>query len=380
MPAIRALTAALLLALAPALGLAQSKAARIADGANEVLAIVDGKPVTFFQVTAGRDLQAEINALRQTRGGMPDQTDSMLEKQIVHQSLPAFILQLLLDAEADKLQLKITDGMMRALLARERKDAGIKPEDDQGWARFCKSRYGLTPAEYRERKRVDLRRAEALYYLAGARGALPAEIPVSTYFSLAVTPRDVRREFDATRGDWRVARNIDFRQFRLYYPQETTIQGRNKLLNALQDPATGVYARAQKGESLEAATDGLRKLLADERLPGVRVEITERKTAKDDSELDANTYGLVLSVPRTGGLSKLSAVTSTEEDGTVLEVVTFVQVFSREDGDLRNFEDPKVQESIRNRLFQRRFQENRVKVEQALMKRAAIVPEKLIAR
>jgi len=374
----RALIASALLALLPVLAYSQSKAARVADGANEVLAIVEGKPITYQQIVGGRDMQAEINAVRQTRRLGPEVPDSTLEKQIVHQSLQAFILQQLLDAEADKLQLNVTDSTMRAVLARERKQSGIKEDDDQSWAKFCKTRYGLTPSDYRERRRTDLRRSEALYYLAGARGSLPAEIPVTAYFSLSVTPRDVRREFEARKVDWRVAQKIDFRQFKLFYPQETTIQARNKLLQAIQDPTTGVYARVLKGESLEAAVDGLKKVLDEEKFPDVRYEISDRRVAKDDSELDSTTYGMVLSVPRTGGLSKLAAMTDTSDDGTTLEVVTFAQVFSREEGDQRNFEDPKVQEAIRNDLFQRRFQENRVKVEQALLKRAAIVPEKLL--
>lgn len=364
----------------PILALAQSKAARTSDGANEVLAIVDGKPVTYQQIVGSRDIQAEINAIRQSRRGIENIPDSQLEKQIVYQALQAYVLQLLLDAEADKLQLTISDTLMRSLLNNERRKAGIADGDDQGWARFCKARYGQTPSDYRERRKRDLRRSEALQYLAGARGALPAEIPVTAYFSLSVTPRDVRLEFDAKRVDWRVARRIDFRQFKLYYPQDTTIDTRNKLLAAIQDPATGVYPRVLKGESMEAACDGLRKLLEEQKFPGVRFEISDRRVARDDSELDPTTYGMVLSVPRTGGLSKLAAVTEEDAEGATQDVITFCQVFSREEGDQRNFEDPKVQETIRSELFFRKLQENRVKVEQALLKRAAIVPEKLVAR
>ncbi|MBX3473595.1 MAG: SurA N-terminal domain-containing protein [Planctomycetes bacterium] len=369
-----------LLALMPLLALAQSKAARTSDGTNEVLAIVNGKPVTYQQIVGSRDIPSEINAIRQSRPGMENVPDSTLEKQIVHQALAAHVLQILLEAEADKLQLTISDSLMRSILANERRKAGIADDDDQAWARFCKTRYGQTPSDYRERRRRDLRRSEALQYLAGARGSLPAEIPVSAYFSLSVTPRDVRLEFDAKRVDWRVARKIDFRQFKLYYPQDTTIDVRNKLLQAIQDPNTGVYPRVLKGESMEAATDGLKKLLEDQKFPGVRYEVGERRVAKDDSELDTTAYGMVLSVPRTGGLSKLAAVAEEDTDGATQEVITFCQVFSREEGDQREFDDPKVQETIRNEIFYRKLQENRVKVEQALLKRAAIVPEKLISR
>lgn len=380
MRAIRCVLALLLLAMLPLVLLAEGNSMRLADGANEVLVIVNGKPVTYQQIVGDRDMQSEINAVRQTRGISDSVPDSFIEKQIVFAALENYVVNLLLEGEADKLQININNSTMRAVLAGERKRAGVAVDDDNGWAKYVKARYGLTVSDYRERRRTDIRRKEALYYLAGARGALPAEVPVTTYFSLSVTPKDLRREFEATRPKWRIARDIDFRQFKLYYPQDTSIETRNKLLAALTGEGTGVYPRVEKGESLEAATDSLKTLIDTQKYPGVRFEISARKKVKDDSELDATTYGMVLSVPATGGLSKLGALTEEDEEGVQLEVVSFVQVFSRRDGDARNFENPKVQESLRNEIFQRRFQENEAKVTAELLKRAAIVPEKQLSR
>lgn len=367
---------ALAVLLLPGHGHAQNRT----SGSTQVLVTVNGRPITYHQIVGDRDMQAEINALRQTRGraleGVPD---SRLEEVIVSQSVTNYVLQQLLDAEADKLMVRVTDTIMRGVLARERKAARIAEGDDQAWAAFLKTRYGMTPAEYREKRRTDLRRSEALYALAGARGALPNEAAAAGYFSLAVTPRDVRRAFEATSIKWRVSRNIDFEQFKLYFPEETPYDVVQKLEAALMNDATGVYPRVKsRGESMEASTDGLRKLLDEQRYPGVRYTI-QRTRAKDNTELDADTYRLVQS-PNPGDVSLPSALSEEDEDGGKFQVITFVKVFSREDGDLRNFEDVQVQEAIRNELFQRRFQENRAKVEQALLHRAAIVPRSMINR
>jgi hypothetical protein len=55
--------------------------------------------------------------------------------------------------------------------------------------------------------------------------------------------------------------------------------------------------------------------------------------------------------------------------------VRFIKLISCRFGALRVFDDPKVQEGIREQLFAQRLAENRRKVEQELLRRAAIVPE-----
>jgi len=110
------------------------------------------------------------------------------------------------------------------------------------------------------------------------------------------------------------------------------------------------------------------------------VELGERSTAKDDSDLDPTTYQMVLSVSSNGGISELGYAEDTDDEGQKLEGFQFVQLFSREDGDRRNFESPKVQEGIRAKIERDRLAQNQAKVQQALLKRAAIVPEKLFPR
>ncbi|MCC6463755.1 MAG: SurA N-terminal domain-containing protein [Planctomycetes bacterium] len=353
---------------------------RGADGGDEVLVVVNGKAITYEEIVGGMNLQAEINALRATRRVPPEVTDKDLERQLVHQRLRSVVLGRLLEAEADAIQMNISDTQMRLVLLSERKRLGLREDDEKAWAAHVKQYYGLTPTEYLARRRREMRQQQVLYLMCGHFGPVVPQHPVTVYFSLSVTPRDVREAFEEERKDKRVARNIDFREFRLRYPQETSLENRQKLLRAIEDPEVGVYPRVEKGESLEAACEGLEKLLADSRIPGAKLTLSERRTARDSQELGALQYDMVLSVPATGGISKVGADQETDEEGAQFEVITFVQVFSRQDGDLLSFEDPKVQEGLRRTLYNRRLAENQTKVEQALLKRAALVPEQAFRR
>lgn len=352
------------------------------DGADEILAIVNGKAITYQEIVGDADMQAEINAARAIRRiPLEDMTDDQIESQLVAMRLQSFILHKLLDNEADRVQLKVTDSQMRAIINREKKLLGLADSDIKGWASYLKDKFNLTPSEYRERRRAEIRRGEIMNYMAGLYGALPASFPLEVYFSMSVTPKDVREEFDRTSERWRIARNITYRQFRLIFPAETAQDVRQKLGIAIAEGETSVHARVVKGESMEAASDGLRRLIEDDlKLPGVTIEISPRQTVKDDRDLSPMAYRMVLSVPTTGGVSEVGGDQYSDEDGQVYDVYMFVHLISREDGDLRNFESPKVQEGIRATIEHQRLAQNRAKVEQALIKRAAIVPENLFAR
>jgi hypothetical protein len=79
-------------------------------------------------------------------------------------------------------------------------------------------------------------------------------------------------------------------------------------------------------------------------------------------------------------VSDISAARESDEQGATYEGFTFVQLFSRVDGDRRNFSDPKVQEALADKIYSRLAQANAVKVQAELLRRAAIVPEHLFDR
>lgn len=345
------------------------------DGFNEVLAIVNGHVITYQEIVGDGDIQAEVNARRAIYNYDQRITDREIERQMVYERLPSFVLQRLLDAEAARIKLRIPDSQMRTVLDRERRALGLKQEDTRAWASYLRERFNLTPSEYRERRRSEIMRNETMNYMAGAYGPFPPQFPLEIYFSLSVTPRDVRREFDRVRERYVIPLDIHFREFRLLMPQDTDLAVRGKLAEAAAEPRveSSVYARVLRGESLEGASDGLRRMIQD--IPGVSLTLSEPRVEADDSNLDTTITEQILSVPTTGGFSEPATYYETGEDGTQYIGIVFVQVFSRKDGSLRAFEDPKVQQGIRDRIFSRRFQNNQQKVERELMKRAAIVPE-----
>ena len=255
----------------------------------------------------------------------------------------------------------------------------MKEEDEREWADYVRERYGDTPTEYRERRRGEIRRQQVQWMMAGAQGALPKQHPLEIYFALNVTPRDIRREFLRERDRYKIARKIDYERFKLLYPKDTSLDNQRKLWTAVTDEETGVRARVLNAESFKAATDGLDKLVKRLKLPGLSVKLSKRKKVKDDTDLDSFTYQQVLAVPADGGVSELGAIRETIDD-TEYNGWQFIRLYSKVEGDARRFNDPKVQASIRDGLWQRKLAENVKKVEKALLKRASIVPERLVAR
>ncbi len=345
------------------------------DGTDDVLAVVNGKPITYHEIVSDSDIQAEINAWRAYQQVNEQVTDEEIEKLIVLQRLPGFVLQRLLDAEAEKISLNISDSQMRNVLSRERKGLGIADEDARAWALYLKERYNLSPSEYRVRRRQEITRNETMNYMAGAYGPLPPQYPLEVYFALSVTPRDVRKEFEKDSKKYVYAYDIKYREFILKFPDDSNYDRRKEIVYAVNDAKNSVRARVIKGESLEAASKSLIQLIEEQGVPGAEVVTTEEKVAKDDSELDPIVYQMVLTLPATGGVSELASYSETADDGTVYGGVRFIKLISCRFGALRVFDDPKVQEGIRDQLFAQRLTENRRKVEQELLKRAAIVPE-----
>lgn len=351
------------------------------DGKNEILAVVNGEAITYQEVVGDQNLQAEINSARAFRNLPPSVTDGQIERELVYSSLQTFILNKLLDAEADRVQLKITDAQMRAIINAERKSIGLDETDAKAWATYLKEEYALTPAEYREKRRTDIRRNEILNYMSGLYGPLPPQYPLEVYFELSVKPAEVRKEYEATAETWRIAKDIDYREFRLIYPADKlSLEEKRKLVFAAVEGDNSVRSRVLANESLEKASESLKAMIEEMAVPGLRMEMTDRQTAPDDRDLDPTTYQLVLQVPLTGGVSLASGFDDRDENGQRLEGIKFVQVFSRKEGDRRDFESPKVQEAIRIGIQNQRLVQNRAKVEQALMKRAAIVPERNFKR
>lgn len=350
------------------------------DGADEILAVVNAKAITYQEIVADVDMQAEINAWRSIRRIPPGTPDSKIEAQLVEQRLQNYVVLELLEDEADRVQLNVTDTQMRAFLRREQRRLGIEPGDTRAWARYLKEKFNLSPSEYRDRKREEIRRSQMLDYMAGLYGALPKQWPIEIYFSLTVTPSEVRDRFEETAGDWRVATDIDYEQARVVFPSETSLTTKQKLYTAFTEAEKSMHQRVIQDESLQAASEGLRKLIEDLGEPGIELQLIERTEVADDTELTPLEYNMVRSVSASGGVTQVSDLREEDDEGASIEGFTFIKLHSRKDGIAREFEDAAVQESIRNELLNRRLMLNRAKVERSLLRKAAIVPERLFER
>jgi len=351
---------------------------RVSDGYNEILAVVDGEPITYQDVIGRLDLAAEVRTMREVRRIADSVSDKEIERGLVYNQLDVFIVNRLLLGEAKKVNIdsNIKESDVRNAIARERALLGIAEGDEVKWAMYLQQKYGQTPSEYRERKRTDIIQNQMLYLMAGSNGSLPTEFPLSVYFPLSVSPKAIRKAFEADRDQYKFARKIDYRVLKLVFQSDTELGDRKKLYAALLDCQT----RVRKGESLESASDGLGLLKEQMNLPGLNLIVGERTKIDNDEGLDPTLYQLVLSLPVTGGVSDIGSAPETDDKGTKFEGYMFIQLFSKEEGDARRFDDPKVQTTISQMLYNRALQENMAKVQQALLKRAVIVPDRLIAR
>lgn len=356
--------------------LAAQQAPKINDGKNEILAVVDGEPITYQQVVGRVDLAAEIRTVREVRNVPESVTDADIERELVYSQLEVFIVRRLLTAEAERIHYVLPESEVRSVIARERQLSGIAEGDELAWAGYLQLKYGLTPSEYRERKREEVRQNQVLYLMAGWQGPLPTSYPISVSLALSVTPKEIRAAFDKERERYKFATKIDHQVVKLVFPRNTTLDDRKKLVTVLNE----AHARAKRGESLEAALAGLQALISKMPVPGLKLIVSPRETAADDTKLGTMVYKMVLSVPKEGGVSEIGAVVEADEAGTDFDGYQFVKLYSKIEGSARRFDDPKVQAAITEGLRNKKLEENMAKVQAILLKRAIIVPERLIAR
>jgi hypothetical protein len=270
----------------------------------------------------------------------------------------------------------VRDSDVRAIIKNERAQKGIAEGDEIAWANYLQEKYSLTPSEYRDRKRTEVIQQQMMYVMAGGQGSVPTDYPLSVYFPLNVSPKDLRRAYNAERQYNKNATQIDYRTLRVVVTSTTGISDRKKLYAALQD----AQARALAGESLESAAAGLKILETQMGLPGLRIEVGGRQVAKSQADLDDNSYQAVLSLPSKGGISEIVSIAPFEEKETKFEGWQLVQLFSKREGDAISFSDPQWQSTKLQELTSAKLDENIGKVQRALLKRAVIVPSRLIAR
>ncbi|CAG0975406.1 MAG: SurA N-terminal domain-containing protein [Planctomycetes bacterium] len=372
----RFLAAMMLTLLLPLAALADGE--RLSDGSNEIVAVVDGTPITYQDVIGKLDLAIEVRTMRQVRRIPDNVTDQEIERAIVYSQIEVFIINRLLLNEARKVRVdaNIRESDVRALIKQERSQKGIADGDEIAWANYLQEKYSITPSEYRDRKRTEVIQQQMIYVMAGGQGNVPTEYPLSVYFPLNISPKDLRKAFNEERKVNKNATQIDYRSLKVIIAATTTLGDRKKLYEALVD----AQSRARAGESLESAAAGLKILEKQMGLIGLKVVVGERKIAKSQADLDDTAYQLVLSLPERGGISDIAGIAPFDENDVKFEGYELIQLFSKREGDAITFDDPQWQSTKLAELQRAKLDENIGKVQRALLKRAVIVPSRLIAR
>ena len=370
---LAAITLTLLLPLA-----ALAEGEKLCDGSNEIVAVVDGTPITYQDVIGKLDLAIEVRTMRQVRRIPDNVTDQEIERAIVYSQIEVFIINRLLLNEARKVRVdaNIRESDVRALIKQERSQKGIADGDEIAWASYLQEKYSITPSEYRDRKRTEVIQQQMVYVMAGGQGTVPTEYPLSVYFPLNVSPKDLRKAFNEERKVNKNATQIDYRSFKVIFPVSAGWGDKKKLYESLVD----AQSRARAGESLESAAAGLKILEKQMGLIGLKVVVGERKIAKSQTDLEDTAYQLVLSLPERGGISDIAGIAPFDENDVKFEGYELIQLFSKREGDAITFDDPQWQSTKLAELQRAKLDENIGKVQRALLKRAVIVPSRLIAR
>ncbi|MCC6150299.1 MAG: SurA N-terminal domain-containing protein [Planctomycetes bacterium] len=370
---IAAITLTLMLPLA-----ALAEGERLSEGSNEIVAVVDGTPITYQDVIGKLDLAIEVRTMRQVRRIPDNVSDQEIERAIVYSQIEVFIINRLLLNEARKVRAdaNIRESDVRALIKQERSQKGIADGDEIAWANYLQEKYSITPSEYRDRKRTEVIQQQMIYVMAGGQGAVPTEYPLSVYFPLNVSPKELRKAFNDDRKVNKNATQIDYRSLKVVFPVNAAFGEKRKLFEALVD----AQGRARAGESLESAAAGLKILEKQMGLIGLKVVLGERTIAKSQADLDDTAYQLVLSLPERGGISEIAGMAPYEENELKFEGYELLQLFSKREGEAIAFDDPQWQSTKLAELQRAKLDANIGKVQRALLKRAVIVPSRLIAR
>jgi hypothetical protein len=331
------------------------------DGSNPVLAVVDGKPITFESVRSElTDFDTRVQT-EQTLSG--DLSRQQAEDLVVYRAVRQRAGEIIIQREADTAGFKVSDSVVEANVSFERERAGIDRDDLSKWAEYTQQNYGKSPLQYRKYVRDGLARSQILKVMAGQYGPIRGyKLPV--FYELSVSPQELRDEYERDRERWRVLLNIDYSLFSVQIASNTAASARNSVENALTEAK-----KRLANESEDAVTEYLKQELA--RVPGLIADVVVKKhvTAADDSKLDSYGENVRKLIP---AQCSEGVLPGTEGEKSVLY---FVRLNSREIGpDKRVFTDVAVQEGLRQRISRRKLGENLQRVQDALIERAIIVP------
>ncbi len=353
---------------------------RYKDGENIILAFVDGKPVTTESIK--NDLSTDFDALVNTElaqaqriaqlQGAAAGSQIMNRKQaellvIYKYARTQKVLDIILNNEAQALDLPIQEISIDRHIQNLQKIANIRIGDDEGWAQYTLQNFGKTPLEFRQDIREEVQRRNLLGAIAGEFGPLRGvDLPV--FFPLEITPTELRQEYKRTKKQWRVLRNIDYDLLAIKHPRELERSKRIKIFEILND----TRARFVSGESFDALKRFMESEVEQLREVEVKVEVQTNIKAFDDSALDE--LGQSIRSLSPGEISQTQKSIMTQE-GESWEYTYIVRLNQSQDDVSRNFVDPIVQRDLYQKLYQQKLEENHQRARIALLRRAVIVPQ-----
>lgn len=343
------------------------------DGNNEILAIVDGKPITTESIraelegTIETDIQTEMTLESARTGGRIQMTREQAEAIVIYRKVREKAASMIIRRIAEESKLTVSDTQLDSEIDRMKARAGISKDDLEAWADYTLRNTGKTPLKFRASLKGDFMEYQALELMAGMYGQIRGlELPV--FIPREVSPSELLSEYQSTKDRWKVLSGIDYSLLAIGISNTASITTRQ-----IADAALTEAARRLKNEPIAAVEAYLRA--ETERITDdtPQLDVLPSVQVGNDSELDD--FGSWVRGLNPGDISLPLQHTKNEISWRFIVRLNSVTV-----GESRKFDDPVVQGQLKEELLQSKGMANKRRVRDALLERANVLPASLVGR
>jgi len=342
------------------------------DGKNEVLAIVDGQPITTEVIKAeiGDPIETAIQTAM-TLASDPSSGKTIsyeeAEAQVVYGEVMRKASSIIIRRIAKESRLTVSDGQVDSRIDSLKEWRGIAKDDLAAWAEYTISNFGKTPLKFRDGLRGELMEYQALEVMAGVYGPIRGlDLPV--FIPREVSPAELLAEYESKKEKWKILTDIDYTLVAIGLSTTTSISSRQ-----IVDSALAEAARRLRNEPLADIETYLKTEISNiiDDTPKLLVEASVKVAS--DKEFDE--FGSYVRGKAVGEMTGLQQHTKGDVTWRF-----FLRLNNQVVGVSREFSDMVVQEQLRNDVLERKGDANKKRVRSTLLEKAIVVPGSIVGR
>lgn len=342
----------------------------LSDGKNEVLALVDGVPITVESIKSelGENLDTAVTTemtLDVSVGGRL--TRERAEARVIMRAVRQTASSAILRKTAEEFGFRVSDAMVDARLDSLKEARGIARDDLKAWAEYTIETFGQTPLKFRQTARLQMMEFQSLQIMAGDYGPIRG-LTLPVFFPLEVAPSELKEEYERTKDQWRILTDVDYTLIAVGLPPTTGISSRTLVDSTLRSARERL-----KEESIEAVEAFVRTEV--QRVADTTPEVRTFASVKVANDRDLDGFGGNVRGMRPG---EVKGVLPQRADD--LEWRFIIRLNSATVGVSREFSDVVVQRRLDSDIRQRKSYANQQRVREALLQRAVIVPQSVMGQ